>query len=130
MRKPADLSVVASLLFTYPDFRSRWLFRNSRNVVTEVPVRGDILISNALALRECALADLGPALLPNWLIDEDIAKRRLVHLFPTYDATATTFDTAAFVLYPNRAFLPTKVRLTIDFLRQQLLRRRSRPGIR
>jgi len=130
LRKPADLSVVASLLFTYPDFRSRWLFRNSRNVVTEVPVRGDILISNALALRECALADLGPALLPNWLIDEDIAKRRLVHLFPTYDATATTFDTAAFVLYPNRAFLPTKVRLTIDFLRQQLLRRRSRPGIR
>lgn len=128
LKKPADLSAVASLLFTYPEFRSRWLFRNSRGVVTEVPINGDILISNALALRECALAGLGPALLPNWLVDEDIANRRLVDLFPAYHATATTFDTAAFVLYPNRAFLPTKVRLTIDFLRQQLTRRRSRPG--
>jgi len=130
LRKPADLSAVASLLFTYPDFRSRWLFRSSRKVVTEVPVKGDILISNALALRECALAGLGPALLPNWLIDEDIAKRRLVQLFPAYDATATTFETAAFVLYPNRAFLPAKVRLTIDFLRQHLPRQRSRASIR
>ena len=127
-RKPSDLSTVASLLFTYPEFRSRWLFRNNRGVVTEVPVKGDILISNALALRESALAGLGPALLPNWLIDDDIANRRLVDVFPAYHATATTFDTAAFVLYPNRAFLPTKVRLTINFLRQQLTKRRSRPG--
>src|SRR5436190_1618870 len=52
LKKPADLSVVSSLRFTYPDFRSRWLFRNSRGVVSEVPVNGDILISNAMALRE------------------------------------------------------------------------------
>jgi DNA-binding transcriptional LysR family regulator len=126
LKKPGDLAAVPSLRFTYPDFRSRWLFRNNRGVVTEVPISGDILISNALALRECAIAGLGPALLPNWLIDEDVANRQLIDLFPAYHATATTFDTAAFVLYPNRAFLPAKVRLTIDFLRQQLPRRRSR----
>jgi DNA-binding transcriptional LysR family regulator len=126
VKKPADLSAVACLLFTLPEFRSRWLFRNSHGVISEVPVAGNIVISNALALRECALAGLGPALLPNWLIDHDIANRRLTDLFPGYHATATTFDTAAFVLYPNRAFLPNKVRLTIDFLRRHMTARRSR----
>jgi DNA-binding transcriptional LysR family regulator len=127
LRKPADLAAVSCLLFTFPEFSSRWLFRNSQGLVTEVPIKGDILISNALALRECALAGLGAALLPNWLIDDDIAGRRLVNLFPTYRAAATTFDTAAFVLYPNRAFLPNKVRRTIDFLRHEFAKRGSRP---
>jgi len=120
LRRPTDISAVACVLFTLPEFSSRWLFRDSRGAVTEIPVKGDIFISNALALRECALAGLGPALLPNWLIDDDIAGRRLINLFPAYRVTATTFDTAAFVVYPNRAFLPNKIRLTIDFLRRQL----------
>jgi DNA-binding transcriptional LysR family regulator len=126
LKKPTDLSAVACLLFTFPEFRSRWLFRNSHGIVNEVPVNGSILISSALALRESALAGLGPALLPNWLIDEDISSRRLIDLFPGYHVTATTFDTAAFVLYPNRAFLPNKVRLTIDFLRRHVMARHSR----
>jgi DNA-binding transcriptional LysR family regulator len=126
LRRPADLSAVPCLLLVFPGFSFRWLFRDSRGAVTEIPVKGDILLSDALALRQCALGGLGPVLLPNWLIDDDIANRRLVNLFPTYRATATTFDTAAFFLYPNRAFLPNKVRLTIDFLRQQLARG-SRP---
>jgi DNA-binding transcriptional LysR family regulator len=126
LRKPADLAGVASLLFTFPGFRSRWLFRSRSGAIADVPVKGDILISNALALRECALAGLGPALLPDWLIDDDIASRRLIDLYPSYEVTATTFDTAAFLLYSNRTFLPNKVRLTIDFLRRHLVRRRSR----
>jgi DNA-binding transcriptional LysR family regulator len=125
-RRPSDSSGIACLLFTFPDFRSRWLFRDKNGAVTEVGVTGDILISNALALRDCALAGLGPALLPDWLIDEDIANGRLLDLFPRYDVTATTFDTAAFALYPNRTFLPSKVRLAIDFLREQLVARSSR----
>lgn len=130
LRKPADISAVKCLLFTLPGFSSRWLFRNSQGLVTEVQVKGDILISNALALRDCALAGLGPALLPNWLIDDDIASRRLVSLFPNHQVTATTFETAAFLLYPNRAFLPNKVRVAIDFLRREITRRGSGVPIR
>ncbi|WP_265519816.1 hypothetical protein [Nitratireductor luteus] len=31
--------------------------------------------------------------------------------------TATTFDTAAWLVYPSRSYLPEKVRAMIDFLR-------------
>ena len=111
LRRPTDISAVACVLFTLPEFSSRWLFRDSRGAVTEIPVKGDIFISNALALRECALAGLGPALLPNWLIDDDIAGRRLINLFPAYRVTATTFDTAAFVLYLRRQLKQSGLRL-------------------
>jgi DNA-binding transcriptional LysR family regulator len=88
--------------------------------VQEVPVHGDVTILNALALRACALAGMGPVLLANWLIDEDIAQGRLVDLFPRLHVTATDFDTAAWLLYPSRIHLPNKVRVMIDFLRQPL----------
>ena len=120
---PSDLSKLPCLLFTFPDFRSRWLFRDSKGSLTEVPVRGDILISNALALRECALSGLGLALLADWLIDDDLREGRLVDLFPKHHVTATSFATAAWLLYPSRAFLPKKVRVAIDFLKEYLGRR-------
>lgn len=84
-------------------------------------MHGDIAISNALAMREAAIAGLGPSLLADWLVDEDLAAGRLVDLFPEFHATATSFDTAAFLVYPHRAFLPNKVRVMIDFLRRIFL---------
>ncbi len=116
---PRDLAGRSCLLLALPDFRSRWLFRQGREVI-EVPVRGDVVISSPLAIRSAARAGLGPALLANWLVDEDIAAGRFIDLFPDYDAAATSFDTAAWILYPSRSFLPHKVRSVIDFLKSEL----------
>ena len=122
LTQPADLSKHRILLFDLPEFRSAWRFRGPDGQIVEVAVNGDVVISSALALRESALNGLGPALLANWLIDADIADGRLLYLFPGHQATATSFDTGAWLLYPSRAFLPAKVRLAIDFLRRQLAR--------
>lgn len=73
------------------------------------------MIANALSLRQAARDGLGPALLADWLIGGD-----LVDLFPGHECTATEFDTAAWALYPSRSFLPIKVRVAIDFLREKL----------
>src|SRR5580658_5183154 len=117
---PEDLARSDCLLFALPGFRSRWTFRNAEGVLTEVPVMGGIVVSGALALRTLALAGAGPALLADWLVGEDIASGRLVDLFPDHQVTATTFETAVWLLYPSRSFLPQKVRAMIDFLRFQL----------
>lgn len=122
---PADITQHSCLLFSLPEFRTRWLFRDQTGAVTEVPVHGDIVISNAMALRDCALSGLGPVLLADWLISEDIKARRLLDLFPCHQVTATSFETAAWLLYPSRAFLPNKVRVTIDFLKAHLGKRRG-----
>lgn len=115
---PQELAERPCLRFALPGFRSRWLFREaSAGPVTEVEVGGDITVSGGLALHSLALAGQGPALLADWLIDADIAAGRLIDLFPGWQVTATSFETAVWLLYPSRSFLPRKVRAMIDFLK-------------
>lgn len=122
--EPEELSSRDCLRFPLPDYRLRWLFR-LRGRIKEVPVSGRFVISNALALRSAVLDGLGPALLSDWLIDGDLASGNLVDMFPDYDVAATTFDTAAWLLYPSRDHLPRKMRVAIDFLREAMRTRGS-----
>ncbi len=119
---PAALSDRDCLRFPFSGYRTLWRFRTSGGPVTEVPVDGSLVISNALALRQCCLDGLGPALLADWLVGDDLMAGRLVDLFPQHDVTATDFDTAAWLLYPSRAYVPLKVRAFIDFLKEAVRR--------
>lgn len=118
LQTPADLAAHRCLLLDLPDYRSRWLFRDSDGAVDEVAVDGDVLISSPLVLLTCAVNGMGPTLLADWMIKDELASGALVELLPEYAVTATDFETAAWLLYPSRTYLPRKVRVMIDFLRQ------------
>lgn len=117
---PQELSTQNCLRFALPEFRTRWRFRPKDGPVLDVPVSGNTVIANALSLRRAAIDGLGPVLLADWLVRDDIASGALVELFPDHACTATEFDTAAWALYPSRAYLPRRVRVMIDFLRERL----------
>jgi len=120
---PDALSERSCLLVDLPGYRSRWLFRDRSGRVAEVPVRGDIRVSSALALYGAACTGLGPALLPDWMIDDDIEQGRLVDLFAAFEVTATSFETAMWLIYATRSYLPRKVRTMIDFLKGEFAAR-------
>ena len=120
-RKPQDLQHCDCLTFALPGFRDRWIFEKaagSPKIVVEVSPR--VLITNGLALRECVLAGLGVSLLPDWLIDEDIAAGRLVDLFPRHRVALVDAPTGLWFVYPSRSYVPAKVRAFIDFVRQAI----------
>jgi len=117
---PAALSRRDTLRFSLPGFRDRWLFRDGDGSITDVPVGGWLVISNALSLRRACLQGLGPALLADWLVGRDIADGTLVDLYPAFDVTATRFDAGIWALYPSRSYLPQRVRVMLDFLRERL----------
>lgn len=116
LTQPKDLSHHACLRFPFPGYRDLWRAKGPEGI-TEVPVTGQIEITGAMALRAAACQGLGPALLADWMIAEDLALGRLVDPFPQHRWTATGFDTAAWLLYPSRAYLPAKTRRFIDLLR-------------
>ncbi|GAB4184654.1 MAG: LysR family transcriptional regulator [Wenzhouxiangellaceae bacterium] len=120
LRQPDDLQQHRVLLFNLSAYRRRWRFRDAHGQINEVPVSGDLTLAPASALLSAAIAGLGMALLPDWLIRSALASGRLVNVFPDYDVTATTFDTGAWLVYPSRSYLPNKVRVMIDFLREYL----------
>lgn len=117
---PSDLAGENCLRYALPGLQSVWRFRRSAETAFEVPVQGSPLISNALALRQAAVEGLGVALLADWLIDQDLRAGHLIELFPNYQCTATDFETAAWLLYPNRSYLPRKVRVMIDYLKARV----------
>jgi DNA-binding transcriptional LysR family regulator len=116
---PQELAEHSCLLYALPEFRSRWLFKKNKTL-SEIPVHGSFIFSSALVMRSAAVDGLGPALLADWQIAGDLNGGRLVDLFPAHQATATTFDTAAWLLYPSRSYIPRKVRAVIDWLRQNV----------
>lgn len=117
---PGDLATEDCLTYALPGLRKHWRFRDRRGQIEAVPIQGRVAISSAIALRQAALAGIGPALLADWMIRDDLAAGRLLDLLPDHDATATEFDTAAWAIYPDRTFLPRKTRAVLDLLKDRL----------
>ncbi|MEM7648048.1 MAG: LysR family transcriptional regulator [Cyanobacteria bacterium P01_A01_bin.70] len=122
LRQPQDVEHHDCLRFPLAGFRSRWRFQDHDGGLTEVAVSGRTVISSAIALQQCAIAGMGLALLPHWLIDADIQRGDLVRVLPEYAVTATDFNTAAWLVYPSRSYVPRKVRVFINFLKAALVR--------
>jgi DNA-binding transcriptional LysR family regulator len=119
-RSPADVMEHNCLLFPFPGSRSRWKFKGANGKVTEMPVRGRLVIANSLALRQCTLAGMGLSLLPNWLIADQLRDGSLLSVFPNMQVAATQFNTAAWLVHPSRNQVPLKVRVMIEFLKQHI----------
>ncbi|MGB0563197.1 MAG: LysR substrate-binding domain-containing protein [Spirulinaceae cyanobacterium] len=116
---PRDLQNHQCLCFPLPGFRSQWRFRGADGDIIAVPIQGKVMISNAIALQQCAIAGMGVALLADWLVGGDLAAGRLVDCFPDYEVTATDFNTAVWLVHPSRAYLPLKVQVFKDYLQAQ-----------
>lgn len=119
IEKPADLENHGCIPFPQTDYRTEWKFRAAGGDISGVPVSPMCVASNGLAVRQCALDGMGPALLPTWLIGADLAENKLVALFPDHSVTGSNFDEAIWVLYPASAYMPRKTRLFVDFLRDE-----------
>jgi DNA-binding transcriptional LysR family regulator len=117
LKAPTDLSGHSCVLLALEGFRNEWQCMDAKGNVERVNVRGDVSVSSPLVQWQCARDGLGPALLANWLCDEAIAQGELIDLFPHHRVTATRFDTAVWLLYPSRSYVPQKVRAAVDFLK-------------
>jgi len=116
---PEEIKTHNCLLFPRAEFSFDWLFKNSDGEITRIPINGKYLITNSAAIKQCAVAAMGLALLPDWLVNDDINSGKLVKLFPEYAVTATDYESAVWILYPSREYTPLKTRVFIDFLTQR-----------
>ena len=117
---PADLERHECLLFDLPQYQDFWNFKDGQGKLSQIPISGNLTMSNALAIKESTLRGLGIALLADWMVEQDIEDRKLVDLFPNHEISAEEFDTGIWIIYPDRAFLPSKTRVMIDFLKDNL----------
>jgi DNA-binding transcriptional LysR family regulator len=113
--EPEDLAHHNCLTFYNVQPEREWLFRGA-NKARRVAVKGQMTINNGSALLEAALAGGGVALLPDYLVDADVAAGRLIRLFPQYDLSRGPLQ---LVYLPDRHMTP-KMRSFVDFVLERL----------
>jgi DNA-binding transcriptional LysR family regulator len=98
-------------------------FGGSREVVlysgaTEHTLRIEpVMISEGVtSMREAARMGLGVAVLPEWLIEEDLVSGRLVRVLPKWQAKPLS----AQIVYAGQRRLPLRVRTFIEFATQYM----------
>lgn len=127
IESPTDLTDHLCTVFTLSAYRREWKFRDRRDrslAPLSVAIKAENTVSSALSIRSMVRNGAGPALLADWLISDDINNGDLIELFSDYEVTATDFDTFAWLVYPSRAYLPQKVRVMIDFLKESVQHRK------
>ena len=117
---PSALGTHDCLVLAYRDFSAeQWHFteRSTGQRQTIAP-KIKLKTSNAMALKQCALAHMGITLQARWMVGKELNTGGLVDLFPDHHVTAAASETAAWLLYPERTYQPYKVRCFINFLKQ------------
>jgi DNA-binding transcriptional LysR family regulator len=96
---------------------TRWQFETLTGPASVV-VEGRVRTNNILAVRDAALAGVGVAQVPLWLVAEDLRKRRLVRVLPA----AVLPVVQVFGLFHRGARSSASVRAVLDHLATELPR--------
>jgi DNA-binding transcriptional LysR family regulator len=107
---PADLAAHNCLRYPYAPLPSEWHFTDSRGNPLVARVSGPLITTSLETMRAAAVAGIGLALLPPFLIPDLLATGTLVPLLPDY----RTSEVEIVALYPHRRYITAKVRAFID----------------
>ncbi|QDE82804.1 LysR family transcriptional regulator [Myxococcus xanthus] len=110
-----ELATHDCLLFSSRARRQRWRLRPKGGAYVTVEGRSRLRLDSGEAIRDAAVAGLGIAFLPSFLIDEDLARGRLKALLPSCETEVVRI----MAFYPSKRHLPAKVRRFIDLLVEQ-----------
>jgi DNA-binding transcriptional LysR family regulator len=116
--RPTELARHDCMHLSLGDF-SNWRFRDRSGRTESVKVHSRVVISNTQALKQCALADMGIALLPGWMVERELENGELIALFSEFAVGVTEFEVPVWLLYVSRRHLPLKVRVFVEFIREQ-----------
>ncbi len=114
-KKPADLKDHECLVFTLLATKNEWHFTSPKGLV-KARVNGRFSTNSPDAVREAVLAGMGIAVTPLWLIEGCIEKGQLKPVLDGYTPTPMEVHAA----YPDRRYVPRKVRYFIEHIRATL----------
>lgn len=117
--EPRDADALSThdcLFFTSRNRRQSWRLRGADGVWTKAQGKSRLRLDSGEALRSAAVAGLGIALLPDFLVADDLAAGRLKRVLADMDAGQATIV----AIYPTRRLLEPRVRRFIDSMIEAL----------
>jgi DNA-binding transcriptional LysR family regulator len=113
--KLSDLKQHNCLYYSY--FRSgmEWAF-DGPNGPERIKPEGNMQINNSLVLKQLMLDDLGICQMPLFIVERELASGALVTTLQQYRLP----EHGIYAVYPQRAFLPAKLKVFLEYLEEKL----------
>jgi DNA-binding transcriptional LysR family regulator len=122
LNEPADLGQHDCLAFALQPTGS-WYCRatgDPSRPVVEVAVNGHLRANDSEALRDAALTGLGIALLPTWLVSDDVRTKQLVAVLEDQEWLLSPGPgRAIWAVYPPKKVVSPKVRAFVAFIEKR-----------
>jgi DNA-binding transcriptional LysR family regulator len=116
LKSPRQLSEINCIIYSYSRNADVWKFKAGNGDEHKIRVKGNYRVNNSAALRDAIIAGIGAGRLPTFVAGDAICKGALVPLFTDHSMPSQQL----YAIYPERSYLPEKVRVFIDFLSEQL----------
>jgi DNA-binding transcriptional LysR family regulator len=113
----ADLTAHNCLHYALVTRALEWRFRKAGGEFS-VPTRGNFAVSDGTALREAALAGVGLAVVPSFIVAQDVREGRLQLVLEG----ARRAGIGIFAVTPHRSRVPARAKAFTDFLARRLAR--------
>src|SRR5690349_10727582 len=113
-QRPSDLEQHNCLLYAYLSTGNEWSFRGPQSDL-RVHAHGNFKANNGHSIREALLAGAGVALMPDWLVHEQIVNGKLTVLLPDFAPEPLEVN----AVYPSGRHVSAKLRTFVDFLQER-----------
>jgi DNA-binding transcriptional LysR family regulator len=122
IKTPEDLASHECLAFALQPTGS-WYYRPAGAAKTaprEIQIGGHLRANDSDTLRDCVLSGLGVAMLPTWVVCEDLRAGRLISILPDLEwLIATGPERAIWAVYPPKKVVSPKVKAFLSFLERR-----------
>ncbi|MBB5861430.1 LysR family transcriptional regulator [Xanthomonas arboricola] len=109
---PQDVVTLPFVANTALRDHQRWQFAHATHAPQSVDVQPGIFLDATLAVREAVCQGAGISVLPDYVVADDLAAGRLLHVLPQWQLPSGGIHT----VFPATRFRPAKVRAFVDLL--------------
>ncbi len=114
-QRPDDLRQHNCLVYSSVQGDDVWRFNDTRQRAHQVAISGSLRANNLSTIRAAVLAHMGVAILPRYVVRDDLAQKSVAVLLGHYALASQDIH----AVYPSPRYLPTRARVFIEFLREQ-----------
>lgn len=97
--------------YTGQRLKNSWVYQDAKGESIEVSVSGNYTADNTSIVRDAALKAIGIYQGPNYLFGDDLQSGRLVQVLPDFEISPFPIH----LLYPHRDFIPSRLKIFMDF---------------
>ena len=118
LRAPEELTALPWIAMTQFYQTELRLQLGSSSESRLIPLRARLATESLFVARHAAVRGLGCAALSHWMVREDVAAGRLVHLLPEWQAAPLPI----YLIYPYARVYPARLRLFLELVREACAR--------